>query len=101
MALVYHSIKALDGAAPTDSACAVVGIYAGVATPAAAAAGDAVTVTQTLSGELPPNYVVQVTPSQPCVVSVSKSGNVATVTLTPLSSTVTLAAGTIDILVLA
>ncbi len=101
MALICHSIKALDGAAPADSASMVVGIYNNVANVAAAAAGDSVTVALTLAGELPASYGLQVTPSQPCAVSVAKSGNTATITLTPLASTVTLAAGTIDVLVTA
>lgn len=101
MALIYHSLKALDGAAPADSASCVIGIYNNIATAAGAAAGDAVTVPLTLKGELPPSYNVQVTPSQPCAVSVAKSGNQITVTLTPLSSSATLAAGTIDVLVTA
>ncbi|MHB1266298.1 MAG: hypothetical protein ACYCY2_01700 [Acidithiobacillus ferriphilus] len=101
MALIYHSIKALTSAAPADSASMVVGIYNNVANAAAAAAGDSVTVALTLAGELPASYGVQVTPSQPCAVSVAKSGNALTITLTPLASTVTLAAGTIDVLVTA
>ena len=43
----------------------------------------------------------QVTPSQAAIVSVAKSGNQITVTLTPLSSTASIAAGTIDVLVTA
>ena len=101
MALIYHTLKALDGAAPADSASCVIGIYNNVPTAAAAAAGDAVVTTLTLQGELPPSYGVQVTPSQPCAISVAKAGNVATITMTPLASTVTLAAGTIDVLVTA
>jgi len=101
MALVYHTLKALDGAAPADSASCVIGIYTGIANAAGAAAGDAVTVSLTLQGELPPSYNVQVTPSQAAIVSVAKSGNQITVTLTPLSSTASIAAGTIDVLVTA
>ena len=101
MALIYHGLKALDGAAPADSASCVIGIYNNIATAAGAAAGDAVTTSLTLQGEVPPSYGVQVTPSQPCAVSVAKSGNVVTVTQTPLASTDTLAAGTIDVLVTA
>ena len=101
MAIVLHSLKALDGAAPADSASCVIGIYNNVTTAAAAAAGDAVVTTLTLQGELPPSYGVQVTPSQACAVSVAKAGNVVTITQTPLASTVTLAAGTIDVLVTA
>lgn len=101
MALVYHTLKALDGAAPVDSAACVIGIYNNVATPAAAAAGDTVVVTLTLQGDLPTSYGVQVTPSQAAIASVVKAGNVVTITLTPLASTVTLAAGTIDVLVTA
>jgi len=99
MALIYHSTKALDNAQPADSACVVLGIYTNVANAAAAAAGDAVTVALTLQGEVPPAYNVQATASQPAIVSVAKSGNTVTITLTPLSSTVTLAAGTVDVLV--
>ena len=101
MALIYHTLKALDGAAPADSASFVIGIYNNVPTAAAAAAGDTVVTTLTLQGELPPSYGVQVTPSQACAISTSKSGNVVTITMTPLASTVTLAAGTIDVLVTA
>lgn len=99
MALVYHSLKALTNAAPQDSACVVIGIYANLATAAGSAAGAAVTTTLNLQGEVPTKYNVQVTPSQPCAVSVAKSGNTVTVTQTPLASTDTLAAGTVDVLV--
>ncbi len=101
MSLDYHTVKALDGAAPANSATVVLGLYTNVATPAAAAAGDAVTVTLTLNGDLPPVYNVQATCSQAAAISVTKNGATVTVTLTPLASTVTLAAGTIDVLVTA
>ena len=101
MSLEFHTVKALDGAAPANSASVVLGLYTNVATPAAAAAGDTVVVTVPLSGDLPPVYNAQVSCSQPALISVAKAATGVTVTLTPLASTVTLAAGTIDVLVTA
>jgi hypothetical protein len=46
------------------------------------------------------DYSVQVTPSQPCAVSISgKTTSGFTVTLTPINSSTTLAAGTFDVTV--
>jgi hypothetical protein len=78
-----------------------------VANGAGSGNGDAVTVTSLAdfftdaygTGQLPPVYSVQITPSQACSASVSsKSSSGFDVVLTPASG-VTLAAGTFDVLV--
>ena len=52
------------------------------------------------NGLLPSTYVVSVAPSQACFASVSaKSATGFTVTLTPTTSGVTLATGTVDVIV--
>jgi len=54
------------------------------------------------NGRLPSTYVVSVAASQACFHSISnKSATGFTVTLTPISSTSTLASGTIDVVVVA
>ena len=52
------------------------------------------------TGRLPSNFAVVVTPSQACFWSVTnKSASGFTVTLTPVNSSTTLAAGTFDFVV--
>jgi hypothetical protein len=74
-----------------------------VATPVAGGAGQAVTVSIVFSERNLPNsleYVVQVTPSQACAVSYdNKTISGFDIILTPLSSGVTLPAGTMDVVV--
>ena len=74
---------------------------------AGAGAGDSVStpvsvVSQFGDGLLPSaNYLVLIAPSQPCTaVATAKSSTGFTVTLTPLSSGVSLAAGSFDALVI-
>ena len=104
MPLDFHTIETVDGATPTNRTDRVIlGFLPAVANPVGAGAGDAVQVA--ISGLiLPASYNVQVTPGQACVASVnptSKGFGGFTVTLTPLSSSQTIAAGSIDILVTA
>jgi hypothetical protein len=103
MPLDYHTVETVDGATPTNRTDRVIlGFLPAVANPAGAE-GAAVAVP--ISGlVLPASYNVQVTPGQACVASVnptSKGFGGFTVTLTPLSSSQTIAAGSIDILVTA
>ncbi len=79
----------------------IIGNLPNVAT--AAGGGAGATVTKTFSGlRLPANYSVMVEASQACFASVSaKTSAGFTVTLTPTLSSVTLAAGTIDVTVVA
>jgi len=79
----------------------VIGNLPNVATAAGGSAGA--TVTKTFTGlRLPANYSVQVSASQACDCSVSgKSSTGFTVTLTPPQTSITLAAGTIDVTVIA
>lgn len=73
-----------------------------VATPVASGAGAVVTVTVLFNGEQPTdtNYEVQVTASQACAVSVpTKLTTGFEFQLTPLTSGVTLSAGTADVCV--
>ena len=75
----------------------------------AAGSGQGATVTvnctftdQFGNGRLPSSYVVSVAASQACFHAISnKSATGLTVTLTPTSSTATLAAGTIDVIAVA
>jgi hypothetical protein len=104
MPLDYHTVETVDGATPTNRTDRVIlGFLPAVANQAGAGAGDSVQVT--ISGlVLPSAYNVQVTPGQACVASVtpsSKGFGGFTVTLTPLSSSQTISADSIDILVTA
>ena len=95
-----HTLSVADGStmALTDR---VITVLLPARANAAGAAGAAVTVVVT-GLNLPLVYGVQATPSQPALVSVSaKTQTGFTVTLTPLSGTVSLAAGTVDIVVTA
>ena len=101
MPLDMHTLQIADGSTPTSFSDRLqVAFLPGVATPAAA---EGASSTVTVSGlVLPASYVVHALPSQPAVVSVSaKTFSGFTLTLTPISSTETLAAGTVDIMVFA
>jgi hypothetical protein len=100
--LDFHTLELTDGSTPTNrSDRLVVAFLPGVANAAGAGAGDAVTVA--VSGlSLPASYNVQVEPSQPAITSVSeKTVGGFTVTLTPPTSSITLAAGSNDVMVFA
>ncbi len=103
MAILAHTLKAVDGNGWAGSAAVALGLGNNVANAAGAAAGDTVTVAVALAGdEIPPSYNVQVTPSQACFVSVSgKTQTGFTITLTPTVSTATIAAGTVGWLLVA
>jgi hypothetical protein len=103
MPLDYHTLQIADGSTPTSFSDRLQVAFLPNVANAAGAEGAAVTVT--LSGlVLPSAYAVHVTPSQAVIVSVpanSKTFSGFSVVLTPLSSTQTIAAGSIDILVTA
>jgi hypothetical protein len=102
MPLDYHTVETVDGATPTNRTDRVIlGFLPGFPSAAAAGEGDAVQVT--VSGlTLPSVFSVHALPSQPAIVSVgSKSNSGFTVTLTPPSSSITLAAGSVDITIVA
>jgi hypothetical protein len=102
MGFDLHTVEVPNGSSPLSNPDRIkLAPLMGVATTAAASEGAAVTVA--VSGlELPATYGVVATPSQPALVSVgSKTNTGFTVTLTPPSATVTLSAGTVDILVMA
>ena len=102
MSLDFHTLTALPGAGPSQSDRVAIGIFANVANVAGAAAGDTVVTTVAVNGNLPANYAVAVTPNQGVIASVSnKTQTSFDVTLTPLASTDTVAAGTFDALVFA
>ncbi len=79
---------------------------ADVANPAGGSSGASVTVAITIdeqfgTGRLPSTYAVVVTPSQSCFASVTNKTNTGfNVVLTPTSGSVTLAAGTFDVVVI-
>jgi hypothetical protein len=96
-----HTVETVDGATPTNrSDRLTLAFLPGVATPAAAEGASA---TVTISGlSLPSVYAVHALPSQPAVVSVSaKTVGGFVLTLTPVSSTETLAIGFVDVVAFA
>lgn len=97
-----HTVEVVDGSNNTFPDKVVVAILSGVANLAGGGAGTAVTTAVAfVNQELPPTYNVQVTPNQAAMASVTaKTANGFNVTLTPLA-TITLAAGTFDVLVTA
>jgi hypothetical protein len=102
MPLDYHTVQIADGSTPTSFTDRIqVAFLPGVANVAGAGEGDAVTIA--ISGlVLPASYNVQVEPSQPAITSVSaKTFGGFAVTLTPPTASITLAAGTIDVMVFA
>ncbi len=102
MSLDYHTLTALPGAAPAQSDRVAIGIMPNVANVAGAAAGDTVSTTVNVNGNLPADYVVNVTPNQAAFVSVTnKTQTSFDVVLTPTVSTATIAAGTFDVTIFA
>lgn len=104
MPIDMHTVETVDGSTPTNRTDRVqVAFLPQVANVAGAAAGDTVTVA---IGNLvlPSVYNVQVTPGSGVAASVLQSSKTNTgfsVVLTPLSSSVTVAAGAIDVMVFA
>ncbi len=89
-----------------QAAATTIAAELGIANAAGGSAGASVSVTinnlvdQFGTGRLPSNFAVVVTPSQACFWSVTnKSASGFTVTLTPVNSSTTLAAGTFDFVV--
>ena len=84
-----------------------VAVFSNIANAAGSGAGASVVVAITNVdqfgvGRLPGNFAVVVSPSQSCFASVSnKSTSGFTITLTPLTSSATLAAGSTDAILLA
>jgi hypothetical protein len=97
MPIDMHTIETVDGATPLARPDRLVIAHLPSFPNAGAAEGASVTVT--VSGlTLPATYAVHALPSQPAIVSVgSKTNSGFVLTLTPVSSTETLVAGTIDI----
>ena len=102
MSIPVHVVDCLDGSQFLFTDKVIAGLQLGVANVAGGSNGAAVTTAVSFpAGSLPPNYLVHVTPSQAAMVSVTnKTSSGFNVVLTPLS-TVTLAAGTFDVLVIA
>jgi hypothetical protein len=100
MGLAVHSIETLDNSTFSRTDRVLLANLPAVANAAGGSAGAAVTTA--VSANLPAAYTVQVTPSQACFVSVtSKTSSGFSVVLTPTLGSVTLAAGTFDVVVLA
>lgn len=101
MALEQHAIHVPTGSSPAFTDRTLIASIPNVAN-ASGAAGVAVSTTVSVGNELPASYGVFVTPSQAAFVSVSAKTNTGfTVTLTPTTSTASIAAGTFDVLVVA
>ncbi len=97
--IVVHSVEQIEGSQFSKLDRILVGNLPNVANVAGAAAGDTV-VTAVSFPYLPNEYSVFVTPNQAAIVSVSgKTNSGFNVTLTPLASTDTIAAGTFDVTV--
>jgi hypothetical protein len=101
MPLDFHSLELADGSSLTSRTDRLIICFLPNVANAAGAEGAAVNVA--VSGlSLPSTYGVQVEPSQAVVTSMTnKTFGGFTVTLTPLSSTQTIAAGNLDIWVTA
>lgn len=96
--IVVHSVEQIEGSQFSKLDRILVGNLPNVAN-VAGAAGVAV-VTAVSFPYLPNEYSVSVTPSQAAIVSVSgKTNSGFSVTLTPLASTDSIAAGTFDVTV--
>jgi hypothetical protein len=104
MPLDFHSLELTDGSTPTTRTDRLIlAFLPQVANLAGSATGATVTVP--ISGlSLPASYNVQVTPGSGVVASVlqsSKTFSGFSIVLTPLSSSATVAAGAIDVMVFA
>jgi hypothetical protein len=101
MPIDYHTIEVADGSTPTARTDRLIIAHLPNFPNAGAAEGASVTVPVT-GLTLPATYGVQATPSQAAIVSVSaKTFSGFVLTLTPFSSTETLAAGSVDVVVFA
>jgi hypothetical protein len=97
-----HTIETVDGATPTNRSDRLLLAFL-PAVPNAAGGSAGASVNVVVSGlTLPPVYVVHAQPSSAVVASVNPSSMTAsgfTVVLTPLSSSATVAAGSVGIMV--
>ncbi len=101
MPLDQHTIEVPDGASPANTDRTIIGSVPNVANIAGGSAGASVTVAVAMAN-LPANYSVLVNPGQDATWFVgSKTSSGFTVTLNPRLATNTLAAGTIDVVVVA
>jgi hypothetical protein len=104
MPIDFHTLETVDGSTPTNRTDRL--MLAFLPQVANAAGGSAgATVTVAISGlVLPSAYTVQVTPGSGVIASVlqsSKTNAGFSIVLTPLSSSATVAAGAIDVMVFA
>jgi cytoskeletal protein RodZ len=102
MPFPMHTVELVDGSSPTAfQSKLIVGELNAVANLAGGSAGVAVTTAVAFApGALPASYAVHVTPSQACFISVTTKTNTGfNVVLTPTTGSVTLAAGTFDVVV--
>jgi hypothetical protein len=104
MPIDFHTIETVDGSTPTNrSDRLIVAFLPQVANAAGGSAGAAVTVA--IGGlVLPSAYAVQATPGSAVIASVlqsSKTNSGFSIVLTPLSNSLTVAAGAIDVIVFA
>jgi hypothetical protein len=102
MPYAIHTVEIPDGGIVNNYDRVIIGGQIGVAN-AAGGAGASVTVPVTFPaqlGGLPPNYAVLVSPGQACFWSISaKTSTGFIVTLEPTSGSTSIAAGTIDVVV--
>ena len=103
MSFPKHPVDVIDGSYQSWSDRVILGVQVGVANPAGAGEGDNVSVAVTFAQpNLPPNYVVFVSPSQNCGWFITNQTYAGfTVNLVPPNATTTLAAGTFNLILVA
>jgi hypothetical protein len=99
MPFSIHDIDLVDGSTPTMQDRLIGGLQLAVANAAGGSAGASVTVAVSFASPLPSNYAVFVDSGQVNVVGTvsARTSTGFTVTLTPLVSTVTVAAGSFNV----
>lgn len=102
MPFPVHTVEFADGSQFSQSDRLTLFTAYNVANAAGSGAGASVTVPISVPSGLPASYGVSVTPSQACFDAVtSKTQTGFNIVLTPTGSGVTLAAGTLDVIVFA
>jgi hypothetical protein len=102
MSLDIHTLQVANGSVVSQQDRVVLYTQPNIVNAAGGSAGASVTTAVAFGEPLPVNYSVSVTPSQACFDAVTnKTQNGFNVVLTPTLSSVTLGAGTFDVIVLA
>lgn len=96
-----HTVELPDGSTPNYSDRVVQAMQFGIANPSAAEGAATAAVAVSFASPLPPNYVVDIDSGQAGVggTASAKTSTGFNVTLFPLASTITIAAGTFNVTV--